>query len=305
MRLPFKEGNYLTNIVTDMKKSLLNTALIVGSLAVSAFAGSGSMMTAKPITGSLSAGYDSAYSFHNIVPTTLLLERGATTIGADLKYEIPSTVNVLASFSNTQLDSQSPLLKDETNVYVGLQGEAIEGLSTAFGYNLVRGGLPGMFSNMHKFSVSNGYKAMDDGCDMDHLLRFDVKYQVKDSGLFFTGGVAYSVHGTEGWLMNVGAGYDWMVNDQVNIILSGDASFSQKYISWIGNDGKGVKYNGTDGYSITLAAPIKATRTVTITPWIAATWAGHNPIAFDKAVAGPHVFEDFMPTAGITASWSF
>lgn len=290
-----------------MKNTLLSTALIIGSFAAV------SLGANKPITGDLNVGWDNYYNYHNLVPTSQLVGSGATTIAANLQYEIPSVVNLVANFSNTQLDSAQYLynsnIADQTTLFVGAEGQKWEGLTTSFGYQLTDGGIAGMFSGMNKAikKVKSGtYDKSIDHTSMDHQLRLDATYQVKDSGLYFTGGAAYSVHGTQGWQMNVGAGYVWTVSDQVDVILSGDVSFSQNYMrTWTGKETQ--KYNGTDGYSITLSAPIQATQTVVITPYISSIFAGHNAkgISQDLTRDNDYFFKDFAIVAGVSATWSF
>lgn len=288
-----------------MKNTLLSTALIIGSFAAASFGAN------KPITGDLNVGYDTYYNYHNLVPTSHIVDSGATTIGADLQYEIPSVVNIVANFSNTQLNNgnvDALRLDDQTTFFVGAEGEHWKGLTTSFGYQLTQGGLPGFFADMHKQAqkAAHGTKGYYSTSGMDHQLRLDATYEVQNTGLYFTGGVAYSVHGTQGWQMNVGAGYIWKVTDQANIVLSGDVSFSQNYMRlWNGKET--LKYNGTDGYSITLSAPIQATENVVITPYISTIFSGHNAKGISQDWTGDNgfLFKEFAIVAGVGATWSF
>lgn len=281
-----------------MKTTLLSTALLIGSFAVTSFAAEGKL------TGDLKAGWDNYYSNNNVVASKYLAGDGVTSFGADLRYSTPGAADIVASFqgSNLSTPSQSWLgLEDESSFYIGAQGEAVEGLTTSIGYNLVRGGMPGLFSELNKMTETG---RGDTGCELDHSLRGDAIYEFKDTGWYVTGSAAYSFHGAEGWQMSFGGGYVWTATDRVSVNLYGNVSFSQDYMSSVEN-GKSVDYNGTDGYSITLSAPIKATETVTITPYIAAVWAGHNALAFNKSMDRTGIFKSFSPIVGINAVWSF
>lgn len=296
-------------LVTVMKNTLLSTALIIGSFAAV------SLGANKPITGDINANYGTHYNYHNMVPTSQLADSGSTTIGVDLQYEIPSVFNVVANFSHTSIDSNwvqdghhlLGAMEDQTTLFFGIEGEGIKGLTTSFGYQLTDGGLPGFFagSNGTAKKIKNGIMEYSDNT-MDHQIRFDALYEVENSGLFFTGSVAYSVHGTQGWQMDVGAGYLWTVTEQMDIVASANVSFSQDYMRyWDGKETR--KYNGTDGYSVTVAAPIKASESVVITPYISAVFSGHNPKGFSQDLTRDNgrLFKEFAVVAGVGATWSF
>lgn len=298
-----------------MKKTLLSTALILGSFGVSAFAGTSDYSCHDQISGSLYAGYSNYYSNHNLVPAGAWVDKGVISTGASLKYEIPNTIDIVAEICNTQLDtgavpySDFLPIKDATDVYLGIQGERIPGLVTALGYNLADGGLPGYMADMRKFARSNGdLGKFLDGSTMDHQIRFDIRYQIPNSGWAFNGNVTYSVNGTEGWLMDVGTSYTWTPSDCVSIILSGNVSFSQNYMYVLDSQGRGQKLNGIDGYSISLTIPVKLSETVSLIPYVSCKWAGHNAIAyskFDKQIGAPGAFKNFAPVAGVAVTWSF
>ena len=290
-----------------MKKTLLSTALIIGSFAAI------SLGANKPITGAISAGWEDYYNYHNLVPTSNVVGAGATTIGVDLQYEIPSVVNLVANFAQTQLSNSTESvggmdLSDQSTLFVGAEGQKWAGLTTSFGYQLTHGGLPGFFANTNKaVKKAKSGESYYSNSGLDHQLRFDALYEVKGTGLFFTGGVAYSLHGTQGWQMNVGAGYKWNVMEQLDLILSGDVTFSQNYMRVYNGNGGTMKYNGTNGYSIALSAPIQASESVVITPYASVVFAGHNAKGLSQDIAGDngYYFKDYALVAGISATWSF
>ena len=300
-----------------MKKTLLSTALLLGALAAPAFAGTEDYCGLSNLSGSLGAGYSNYYTHQNLAPTGFLLDSGAMTTGASLTYRIPEVVDVVAAFSHTDLDPQNlgygvggeDFIHDANSFFVGLQGEKYKGLTTTFGYALEDGGIAGMMADLRKATKSNGAKSpFANRSHMEHQVRLGVKYQCQDSGLFLKGGVSYSFNGTEGWLMDVGLGYKWEPSDRVSFVLAGDVSFSQGYMTILDNKGYGQKLNGIDGYSISLAMPIQASKRVTVTPYIAALWAGHNGIAFSKytnSTWGSSAFKNFAPIAGVCVNWNF
>lgn len=283
-----------------MKKTLLSTALLLSSLAVPAIANTDCGWDPN-LSGSVGVGYTNNYSHQNLVLNNEYMERGATAVGTSLKYSIPNTVDFIACFSHTNLDSA--YIEDATSLFVGIQGEKIKGLTTTLGYALEDGGIPGLAVAERKWAKNNG-AVYDGDRDTDHLIRFGLKYQSQDCGLFMTGGIAYSVSGSEGLLMDVGLGYKWDPSDRLAVILAGNVSFSQGYLNTLNNEGYGQRLNGIDGYSVSLAFPLKASKAVTITPYVAGTWAGHNAIAYSKAWE-QKIFRNFAPIAGVCVNWDF
>ena len=278
-----------------MTKTLLTTALLVASFATVSLA-------KTEVSGGLQAGWDNYYSNNSLILSSGIVDDGVSYAGANLRVSNEGQPDIVASFTSRNISTygQDSLIKDQSTLYVGLEGENY-GWTTSFGYQMIKGGLPGAVADLHK--LIDG-KTSDK--DMDHMLKFESLYQFGDTGWYVGGSVAYSVYGTEGWQMSVMGGYAYKVHEKVTLIAQADVAFSQKYLVGLDNKDRVEDYSGTDGYSLTLCAKIQATEAVTITPYVSCVWAGHNPIAMNKGWAvGSNIFRNYATMAGISATWSF
>lgn len=276
-----------------MKSTLLLVACLAGSFAVA--------NAAEGISGSLNLGYDNYYSANSVIPS-FGVGSAATAIGATVRYEIPQTIDIVSKFKSTRIENNvfglgGVPLNDQTNFYVGVEGKPWNGAVTlALGYELVDGGLPGFFAEMHKFDKANQPAR-------DQMVRLDAAWDI-GQGWQWTGSAAYSIYGTNGWLLNTGVSYTYNVCKKLSIVAGGNISFSQNYIDGAAM-GLNKRFNGTDGYALYISAPYKASENVTVAPYISTVWAGANICSINSGVGGKHPFKDFAPMAGINVSWSF
>ena len=107
-----------------------------------------------------------------------------------------------------------------------------------------------------------------------------------------------------GWGVPHTLGYKYDVNKSTSVIVAGTWNATAGYF-----DSNSLNANGTQGISLTVSAPVKATKDLTVTPFVGTVWLGNGGLAANHRGASARfpyreptkVYRNFTFVAGVVA----
>ena len=152
------------------------------------------------------------------------------------------------------------------------EGSAILGVSRKFGkstvaalsYQFVHGGIPGSF-NIHNTGNNSGFPAFSHNRPEEHSFVLDIHHDFGKGleNFFWDCRVQYTFRWMTGWWFTNTLGYKYDVNKSTSVIVAGTWNATAGYF-----DSNSLNANGTQGISLTVSAPVKATKDLTVTPFV-------------------------------------
>lgn len=266
----------------------------------------------KPFSAQIGAGYATKYvsrglafqqsgSDHN-VPVEAI---GA--YGINDKYSIVGGVKYQWLTQNN-LDHASTGIADESTGILGLFRRFGSHTQGALSYQFVNGGLPGSL-NIHKGNAT-GFPAFNHGRAEEHSFVLDIHHDF-DKGLenfFWDCRVQYTFRWMSGWWFTNTLGYRYDLSRSTSLTVAGTWNATTGYFGC-----NSLNANGTQGISLTVAMPFKATDHLTLTPFAGTVWLGNGGMAANHR--GPserfpwrqpsRVYRNFTFVAGVGVAYSF
>ena len=236
-------------------------AALVGSLAMagSSFAGTAApgkaivppMPAAEELLGfTLSAGYDTKYIFRG-------LDLADNWITTSLDWTLPLT-------STVRLDSGASYGVSADDSFLGVDGASYQRLELN----------TGIVADLGAAELGLGYRWYSHQGDGDIFLEDGHEVGLtlaSKAGPLNVGVGAYYDFAIEGWFFELGVNSEIKINDTISLVPGANLGYGSSYNYHV----EGA--NGIDGFShvgLSLALPIKLTKTATLTPYI----AGNLPI---------------------------
>ena len=163
------------------------------------------------------------------------------------------------------------------------EGSAILGVSRKFGkstiaalsYQFVHGGIPGSF-NIHNTGNNSGFPAFSHNRPEEHSFVLDIHHDFGKGleNFFWDCRVQYTFRWMTGWWFTNTLGYRYDVNKSTSVIVAGTWNATAGYF-----DSNSLNANGTQGISLTVSTPVKATKDLTVTPFVGTVWLGNGGLA--------------------------
>ncbi|MCC8124779.1 MAG: hypothetical protein LIO47_05030, partial [Akkermansia sp.] len=197
------------------------------------------------------------------------------------------------------------------------EGSAILGVSRKFGkstiaalsYQFVHGGIPGSF-NIHNTGNNSGFPAFSHNRPEEHSFVLDIHHDFGKGleNFFWDCRVQYTFRWMTGWWFTNTLGYKYDVNKSTSVIVAGTWNATAGYF-----DSNSLNANGTQGISLTVSAPVKATKDLTVTPFVGTVWLGNGGLAANHRGASARfpyrepskVYRNFTFVAGVGVAYTF
>ena len=197
------------------------------------------------------------------------------------------------------------------------EGSAILGVSRKFGkstvaalsYQFVHGGIPGRF-HIHNTGNNSGFPAFSHNRPEEHSFVLDIHHDFGKGleNFFWDCRVQYTFRWMTGWWFTNTLGYKYDVNKSTSVIVAGTWNATAGYF-----DSNSLNANGTQGISLTVSAPVKATKDLTVTPFVGTVWLGNGGLAANHRGASARfpyrepskVYRNFTFVAGVGVAYTF
>lgn len=223
------------------------------------------------------------------------------------KYSIVGGVKYQWLTQNS-LDHDSTGIADESTGLLGVSRKFSDYTQAALSYQFVNGGLPGSL-NIHTGGAT-GFPAFNHGRAEEHSFVLDIHHDF-GKGLekfFWDCRVQYTFRWMSGWWFTNTLGYKHDVNRSASVIVAGTWNAAAGYFGC-----NSLNANGTQGISLTVSVPFKATDHLTVTPFAGTVWLGNGGMAANHR--GPSerfpwrqpskVYRNFTFVAGVGVAYSF
>ncbi len=254
----------------------------------------------KAISGNVGLGYDAKY-----------VSRGLALAESDTdhvfpfqltgQYSIDDKNAIVGGISYTRFlhndtSLRSPkTLSDEGTGLIEFAHHFSKRTVLAAGYQFVHGGLPGSWhtpnpGDQHDFPMFDSHRAEEHSFVLDFHHEFGKGLE----GFFYDGRVQAAFQWETGWWFYNTVGYKHEINEKADLIVSA---------SWVScaNYFGATQSNGTQGYSLNLAAPVTVADHVRVTPHIGVNFIGNGA----NSAKTHGVYRDTTVTAGVSAAYVF
>lgn len=169
----------------------------------------------------------------------------------------------------------------------------------AAGYQFVHGGLFGR-TNYHATSDTRDFPLFDSHRPEEHSIVVDFHQESRKwEGFFYNARVQYSFNWVRGWWFANTVGYRHQINSCTDLVASARWDASLNYY-----DAHCSNTNGTQGYTLSLAAPTKISKHTTITPSISGVWLGNGGSAANHRMDSD-IYRNFTLVVGVSAGITF
>lgn len=206
------------------------------------------------------------------------------------------------------LDHDKSGICDEGTGILGVSRKFGKSTTAAFSYQFVHGGVPGTF-NIHRAGTPN-FPAFNHTHPEEHSFVLDIHHDFGKGleNFFWDCRVQYTFRWMTGWWFTNTLGYKYDVNKSTSVIVAGTWNATAGYF-----DSNSLNANGTQGISLTVSAPVKATKDLTVTPFVGTVWLGNGGLAANHRGASARfpyrepskVYRNFTFVAGVGVAYTF
>ncbi len=269
---------------------------------------------AKTFSAQLNMGYSSKYvgrglafqstGSDNTIPMEVV---GAYNI--DNRYSLVGGVKYWWLLRN-HFQHDSTGICDEGSAILGVSRKFSKFTTAALNYQFVHGGVPGSLNIYKERWVDTNKPAFDHYQPEEHSFCLDIHHDFGKGleNFFWDCRVQYTFRWMTGWWFTNTLGYKYDVNKSTSVIVAGTWNATAGYFS-----SDSLNANGTQGISLTVSVPVKATEDLTVTPFVETVWLGNGGQAANHRGASarfPHrqpsrVYRNFTFVAGLGLSYSF
>lgn len=309
-------------------KNIISVAAMVASFAGVAFAGTSAKIAAptpvpapapiaSPLSGNVHVGYATNYTCRGLVASHALVEGDSVIpVGVDLNYKLNEANSIVASASYTSLTSGHDLLgiegcsfHNETDLKLGWQnkGGLIDNLSTTVGWNLIHGGLLGVYSRTDFSELGYNGFGHKNAHSVTQEFYLNLNYDVNQN--WFAGiTTSYGFQGSTGWWFQPYVGYKAALCPAADIVVTAGMSATASYFD-AKSDLLGVvgQANGAQAWWVKLEVPVKTgVKNLSVIPFVSFNWAGCGALKINKvAPSGWDPYKNFGVVAGANLVYTF
>lgn len=269
---------------------------------------------AKTFSAQLNMGYSSKYvgrglafqstGSDNTIPMEVV---GAYNI--DNKYSLFGGVKYWWLLRN-HFQHDSTGICDEGSAILGVSRKFSKFTTAALNYQFVHGGVPGSLNTHMGRWINTNKAAFDHYQPEEHSFCLDIHHDFGKGleNFFWDCRVQYTFRWMTGWWFTNTLGYKYDVNKSTSVIVAGTWNATAGYFS-----SDSLNANGTQGISLTVSVPVKATEDLTVTPFVETVWLGNGGQAANHRGASARfpyrqasrVYRNFTFVAGLGLSYSF
>lgn len=266
----------------------------------------------KPFSALLSTGYSSNY-----VSRGLVFQNSGTNNVIPLEavgaYQLNNKYSIIGGLkyqwmTENGFEHDRVGIADESTAILGISRKLSNWTTVALSYQFVNGGLPGSL-NTHQGPTS-GFPAFEHTRTEEHSFALDLHHEFGKGldGFFWDSRTQYTFRWESGWWFTNTLGYKYDVNKAVSVIFSGTWNVTAGYFNR-----NALNANGTQGISLNVEVPWKATDHLTISPFLGTVWLGNGGMAANHRAGteknptrqSTQVYRNFTLVAGVGLSYSF
>lgn len=231
----------------------------------------------------LKVGYSSNYDYKGMVTSSGLCKQGDTFYALGTNYALSNGMILVSGIQYTDIYGGALNADNETLFTLGLKDEVLPNLNVQYGYSLTHGGFAGEYARF-----------MGEAHSVTQAFDLSVHYKFGISGYFAGLETSYSFQGLTGWWLSGVFGYDYEVNEKLNLRLTAGTSASWSY--W--------QTSGANQVNVRLQADYRLTDNWMLTPMISTHWLCNSGLKMNSR-AGEHLFRPFTVMAGVQVSYQF
>lgn len=266
----------------------------------------------KPFSALIGAGYSTKYvsrglAFQKSGSDHVVPVEAVGAYSLNQKYAILGGIKYQWLTQN-DLTHDSTGISDEATALLGVSRKFSDYTMASLSYQFVNGGLPGSL-NIHK-GESPSFPVFHHGHSEEHSFVLDIHHDFGKGleNFFWDCRVQYTFRWMSGWWFANTLGYKYDFNRSSSLIVAATWNASAGYF-----DRNSLNANGTQGISLTVAAPFKAAGRLVLTPFISTVWLGNGGMAANRRGASERfmwrtpskIYRNFTFVAGMGLSYSF
>lgn len=212
--------------------------------------------------------------------------------------------------TRNHLEHDSTGICDEGSAILGLSRKIGNATTAALSYQFVHGGVPGSLNTKRYWGINTNRAAFDHIQPEEHSFCLDIHHEFGKElkNFFWDCRVQYTFRWMTGWWFTNTLGYKYDVNKSTSVIVAGTWNATAGYF-----DSNSLNANGTQGISLTVSAPVKATKDLTVTPFVGTVWLGNGGLAANHrgtSARFPYrepskVYRNFTFVAGVGVAYTF
>lgn len=231
----------------------------------------------------LKVGYSSNYDYKGMVVSSALCKQGDVSYALGTNYALSNGMILASGIQYTDIYGGALNADNETLFTLGLKDEVLPNLHVQYGYSLTHGGFAGEYARF-----------MGEAHSVTQAFDLSLHYKFGISGYFAGLETSYSFQGLTGWWLGGVFGYEYEVNEKLNLRLTAGTSASWSY--W--------QTSGANQINVRLQADYHLADNWVITPMVSTHWLCNSGLKMNSR-AGEHLFRLFTVMAGVQVSYQF
>lgn len=268
----------------------------------------------KPFSALLETGYASKYvsrslAFQKSGSDHVVPVEAIGTYGINSKYSVAGGLKY-QWLTRNNLEHDSTGICDEGSAILGINRKFGNFTTATLSYQFVHGGIPGSLNTSKSKGTDTPHPSFDHIHPEEHSFVLDIHHDFGKGleNFFWDCRVQYTFRWMSGWWFTNTLGYRYDLSRSTSLTVAGTWNATAGYFGC-----NSLNANGTQGISLTVAVPFKATDHLTLTPFAGTVWLGNGGMAANRR--GPserfpwrhpsRVYRNFTFVAGVGVAYSF